>query len=95
MSYEKDVRHRTAAVDDLEVVGHEGQCQLGEGGEGTNVGHDHNLVEPAGEREDICILLRFYFFLNILCHCIARIEGKAQQTVLISDLICVICDKVC
>ena len=25
------------------------------GGEGTNVGHDHNLVEPAGEREDICI----------------------------------------
>ena len=65
------------------------------GGEGTNVGHDHNLVEPAGEREDICILLSFYFFLNILCHCIARIEGKAQQTVLISDLICVICDKVC
>ena len=65
------------------------------GGEGTNVGHDHNLVEPAGEREDICILLRFYFFLNILCHCIARIEGKAQQPVVISDLICVICDKVC
>ena len=29
------------------------------GGEGTNVGHDHNLVEPAGERGDICTLLRF------------------------------------
>ena len=64
------------------------------GGEGTNVEHDHNLVEPAGERGDICILLRFYLF-NILFHCIARIKNKAQQTVFISDLICVICDKVC
>ena len=34
-------------VNDLGVVGHEGQCQVGGGGGregGTNGGHDHNLL---------------------------------------------------
>ena len=33
-------------------------------------------------------------FFDILCHCIARIEDKTPQTVFITDLISVICDKV-